>query len=467
MKQVIRLSTVQHQPQNNGEKLLRVLFFTLVLSVMNVSMFNVVLPTISREFQLTSSEVSWMVTAYMIVYAIGSVTYGKLADKYRLKDLLTFGLLFFAIGSAVGMFATEYWMVIVGRVLQSLGASVIPATAMIVPVRYFSPEKRGRALGTTASGLALGTAIGPIISGFVSSVFSWRMLFLISLLSLLTLPFYRKYLDDRKGEAGRTDLIGGGLLAATVATLLLAVTNGSWLLAGTGLVLFILFVFRIQRAADPFVQPQLFQNKAYSYGVGIAFIATGLSFGIPFITPQMLANLHHLSPAMIGFIMFPGAIASSLLGRTGGRLADERGNTFLLYLASTLQLLCFGCLSLFAGMSPYLVMATLIMGNLGQTFMQIAMSNTISRTLTRQQTGIGMGLFSMLNFISGATATALIGRVLDHGPPALQFSPLSMPREAVVYSNTYLFLGVLVVLVLFLYYLRRIRTEGRAKQPAA
>ncbi len=81
--------------QQAGEKLLRVLVFTLIISVMNASMFNVVLPEISRQFQLSASQVSWIVTSYMIVYAIGSVTFGKLADKYRLKDLLTFGLIFF------------------------------------------------------------------------------------------------------------------------------------------------------------------------------------------------------------------------------------------------------------------------------------------------------------------------------------------------------------------------------------
>ncbi len=132
-----------------GEKLLRVMFFTLILSVMNATMFNVALPSISEEFHLSPSQVSWIVTGYIIVYAIGSVTYGKLADTYRLKDLLTFGLFFFALGSIVGLMATEFWMVITGRILQSMGASVIPATGMLIPVRYFSPEKRGRALGTT------------------------------------------------------------------------------------------------------------------------------------------------------------------------------------------------------------------------------------------------------------------------------------------------------------------------------
>jgi hypothetical protein len=85
-----------HRIQKNvGELLLGILVFTLIISVMNATMFNVVLPTISKQFQLSPSQVSWIITGYMIVYAIGSVTYGKLTDRYSLKNLLTFGLLFF------------------------------------------------------------------------------------------------------------------------------------------------------------------------------------------------------------------------------------------------------------------------------------------------------------------------------------------------------------------------------------
>lgn len=438
------------QESQAGEKLIRVLFFTLILSVMNASMFNVVLPTISKEFQINSSQVSWIVTGYMIVYAIGSVTYGKLADKYRLKDLLTFGLIVFTLGSLVGVFASHYWMVILGRILQSAGASVIPAIGMIIPVRYFPPHKRGRALGTTASGLALGTAIGPIVSGVVSSVASWRILFLISVLVLFTLPFYRKYLDDHRGTTAKTDFLGGALLAGTVASFLLAITYEDWLLFILGIVFLLLLVLRIRRAENPFIQPTLFKNKKYVLGVSTAFIATGLAFGIPFLTPQLLANLNHLSPAMIGLIMFPGAISSALLGRKGGKLADEKGNTFLFYLATSCQFVAYSLLSITAGLSPYLILFVLISGNLGQTFMQIAMSNTISRTLPKDQVGVGMGLFSMLNFISGATATTLVGKMLDLGA-SVQLNPLLVNPGASVYSNIFLMLALLVTVVIALY----------------
>lgn len=437
--------------ERQANKLLRVLVFTLIISVMNASMFNVALPVIREEFGLTPSQVGWMLTGYMIVYAIGSVTFGKLADKYRLKDLLTYGLIAFALGSIIGLSASEYWMVIAGRLFQAAGASVIPATAMIVPVRYFAPEKRGVALGTTAVGLALGAALGPIVSGVVSGLVSWRYLFALSILAILVLPFFRKYLDDETGEARRIDYIGGVTLAGTVASLLLAITQGSWLLCGLGALLFALFLLRIRTAAEPFVQPAIFRNRSYSFGLGIAFVLTGLNFGIPFMAPQFLAELNQLSPLAIGFVLFPSAICAALLGRRGGKLADEKGNLRLFSLASGLILLSFVALSSVVGMSPLWVGFFMIFGTVGQSFIQIAMSNTISRTLSREQTGVGMGLFAMLNFIAGATATTLIGKALDAGSASFRLNPFP-PREAVLYSNILVFLGLLIVVAAFVYY---------------
>ncbi|MBD2867415.1 MFS transporter [Paenibacillus arenilitoris] len=452
--------------RNNGDKLMRVLAFTLVFSVMNATMFNVVMPVIGKEFAISPSQVSWLLTGYMIVYAVGSVTYGKLADKYRLKDLITFGLLFFALGSVVGLIATQYWMIVLGRILQATGAAVIPATAMLVPVRYFAPEKRGRALGVMASGLALGTAIAPIVSGLITGFASWRFLFLLSVLPLLALPFFRKYLNDERGGAQKIDYLGGVLLGGSVALLLLSISLGRWLLAIAGLAAMILFVIRIRTAAEPFVQPKLFRNKKYSLGLFITFLATAMSFGMPFLTPQFLSGLNGLSPAVIGLVMFPAAITSALLGRRGGKLADEKGNSFLTYAAVSLSFICFVLLSVFVGASPYLILFMLIFGNIGQTFIQIALSNTISTTLAKDQTGVGMGLMSLLNFISGAMATSIIGKLLDAGDSTIQLNPLALYEGAGIYSDIFFALALLAAAIAALYFFSFSRIGRSAKQRA-
>lgn len=298
-------------------------------------MFNIVLPEISKDFQLSFSQVSWVASIYMLIYAIGSVIYGKLADTYKLKNLLTIGLLIFFVGSVVGLSAQAYWMVLLGRILQASGAAVIPATAMIIPVRYFPAEKRGRALGVTATGLAIGNAIGPVISALMVSVFHWRWLFFIPLIILITLPLYRKYLGDEQGRGARIDWLGGGLLAGTVALLLLALTQSKWLLGLGSLLFLLLFIIRIRSAKEPFVQPRLFRNKGYTIGLIVGMLVMSVGYSLPFLTPQLLADVNGLAPGWIGFIMVPGAVITAFLGGRGGKLADTRGTAYLFYAASS------------------------------------------------------------------------------------------------------------------------------------
>ncbi|MFM1652868.1 MFS transporter [Brevibacillus sp. B_LB10_24] len=450
-------------PQQTGEKLIRILAFTTVISVMSATIFNIVLPEISAEFQLSLAQVSWVSAIYMLIYAIGSVTYGKLADTFKLKNLLTFGLIILAAGSLIGLAAQTFWMVLAGRILQAVGASVIPATAMLIPIRYFPPERRGRALGISATGLALGSALGPIISAFVASLLHWRWLFCIPLLMLFTLPFYRKYLNDEHGKPGRIDWIGGGLLAGAVAMLLLSVTNGTWILAAAGLILFVLFAVRINAAAEPFVQPRLFRNRHYTLGLLIAFLAGGIGYALPFLSPQMLAYVNQLPAGMVGFAMVPAAVTSALLSRKGGKLADEKGNPFLFYTASVLLFICFVLLSSFAGIAPVFIAVFLIFGNVGQTFLQIALSNTISRTLPREQAGVGMGLLSLLNFIAAAISAGMYSKAVDLGAK-VHWNPANSHQDAFVFSNIYFVLAVLYLGILLLYYLQfgraaRIRVE--------
>ncbi|MEK5035587.1 MFS transporter [Paenibacillus sp. FSL R7-0302] len=449
-------------PTTKGNVLMRALVFTLVISSMNANMFNIVLPTISKEFELSPSQVSWVITSYMIVYAVGAVTFGKLTEKYRLKDLLTYGLLLFVLGSMAGVAATEYWMIIAGRVVQAGGASVIPAMAMIIPIRYFSPEKRGRALGTSAIGIALGTALGPIIAGMVISAWSWRVLFLIPLLSLLTLPVYRKYLQDESRKAASIDWLGGILLAGAVTAILLALTNGSFRFALAAVLMLILFILRIRSAAAPFIHPDIFRNRQYAIILIITFCITGISFSTPYLIPQLLTLVNGLSPAYIGIVMLPAAIVTTVLGRKGGKLADEHGNPRLVYTAASLLGIGFLCLSSVAGGSAVLVSISLIFCVLGQSFMQIAMSNTVSRTLTPEQTGVGMGLFSMLTFISAATSTAVLGKVLDSGAPAAAFNPIPGNEASFVFSNIFTVLAVLVMAVSMVYYVQFGRKESRS-----
>ncbi len=458
------MTTQIQEPQQTSDKLMRILMFTLTISMMSGIMFNIVLPKISEDFSLTIAQVSWLSSAYILIYAIGAVTYGKLADRYKLKNLVTFGLLLFTAGSLIGLTSQTFGMALVGRCLQASGAAVIPAIAMIIPLRYFAPERRGAALGMTAVGLAFGNALGPVVAALIVSTVHWRWLFAVPLLVLATLPFYRKYLgNEQPGTTGKFDWIGGSLLAITIALLLLSVTKGIWLLLG-GLLALGLFIARICSVGEPFIAPKLFRNKKYTLGLTISFLINGTCCSLYVLSPLLLADIQKLPSLWIGFAMVPAAVASAVFGRKGGRLADLKGNSFVVYVASSLLLACFLLLSTFTGGSPLLIAVFLILGNVGQSFIVIAISNSVSRTLPKEQVGVGMGMLVMVNFISQGIAISVYSKIVDLGSRGVpNWNPFYSYSSGFIFSNICFVIAALQLVILAIYYL----SFGRKKQKTA
>jgi len=446
-----------------GRRIMRVMLLTAVFSAMSVLTFNIVLPELRKEFQIDLAQASWLSSGYLLVYAIGSVVYGKLANRFRLKNLITFGLLAFAAGSLIGFASSSFGQALAGRLLQAAGAAVVPAAAMLIPIRYFPPERRGGAMSMTAAGLALGTALGPAAAALLLALLDWRWLFVPPVLVLALVPFFRKYVDDEPvSNPEAIDWLGGALLAATVALALLGATYLSgWLFAAAALTLCLL-VWRLATASEPFVQPALFRNRSYAGGLAMAAVISCVSSGMALLPPVLLADVYGLSSDWIGFALVPAAVASSALSRTGGKLADRRGDVSLYTLASGLLMLCCALLAALSGAAPvWTIPLFLIFGNVGQTFIQVALSNSLSKTLSKEVAGVGMGLFSMTVFIAGGMAAIVYGLLLETDAPA--WNPLADQANAGMFSNV--FLGFLILHACLLSFYRMRFDPRRLSEP--
>lgn len=235
--------------------------------------------------------------------------------------------------------------------------------------------------------------------------------------------------------------------------MLLAITNGSWIAIAGCIVFLLMFVIRTRKVKVPFIQPKLFKSKKYTLGLIVAFFSTGIGYSLFFLTPQLLTDVNRLEPGAVGMVMMPAAIATAFMGRRGGKLADRKGNNFLFAIASGLYISCFTLMYAFAGISPIYISMILILGNVGQSFMYIALSNSISQTLPRDQSGVGMRLLSMLNFISGAVFASMYGKIVDHSI-TIDWTFIQISAEASVYNLIYFILSVLIVVISTLYFVQ-------------
>jgi DHA2 family metal-tetracycline-proton antiporter-like MFS transporter len=441
-------------------KITRLLCFIVPFAIINSYMLNVALPDIAKEFSTSPSTTSWVITVSGIISALGALIYGKLADYYGLRNLATFGVLLFSIGSLFCFLAPSYPLLLIGRIIQGIGVSSIPSLAMTIPVRFIALERRGKSLGQVASMKAFAGIIGPILGGVITG-FHWRYLFLFSLSIILALPFIRKWLPNEVPKKKENiDIFHAGLLGAFIISLMESITLlNLWLLL-LSFVFFVAFLIRQKKSAHPFIPFSLFRHSSYRNGMFMGALNTATNFGVFLVTPLFLSAVYDLNGYWIGLLLAPAAAVSALLGKYGGFLTDQKGNRYVLTVS--IMLLSFGFLSLstFAGYASWTIAIFLIFTEVGYIFMQPSISKWVSSHLPVEYSGIGMGVYGLSNFLTIAIAGAIITKAVEYTKvPA--FNPLAMAGESSIYSNLYLFFFVLALLNLVLLYKFMYKTEEK------
>ncbi|MDT8862566.1 MFS transporter [Alkalihalobacillus sp. MEB130] len=426
------------------KKVIVLICSVLLFSVMNGTMFMIAVPDIARSFSLAPSQVSWVVTGYIVIYAIGALMYGKLADIYPLKTLLTIGLSFFGAGSILGFFAPNFEIVILARVIQAAGASSIVALVFIVPTRYFA-EERGRVLGIVSSTMAFASGIGPVLGGFVAGVLNWQFLFLISALVIFAIPFFWMWMPDEEKQEGRVDLLGALLIAIAVASLMLFITMFHWWYLVSSVGFFGLFAGRAISSEYPFIRPDLFRNGPFRTTIFSGFLAIMTMFGMMFMLPLMLSEVNGLTTLYIGLTIFPAAMAAAFIGKVAGVLTDKRGSKQVVYIAFALMVTGFLLLSTFIGGASWVIGAVVMISYIAFPFLQTGTATLISTSLPKNEIGVGMGIYNLFNFMSGAVGGAIIGKILDYESGMLLNRVSLAEGNAIMYSNVFLGLALLTV----------------------
>jgi len=442
-------------PTIDAGKTLPWLIYLVFFAVLNETVFNVSTPAISKAFGLSPSGVSWVMTAFIVFFAMGSVIFGRLSDIFSIRRLILIGIFTYAGASAAGFALQSFYPgVIAARAIQGAGASALPALIMVIIARYFPAEVRGKVFGTITSVVAFAAGVGPVIGGFVSGTLGWPFLFAIPLLTLVSIPFFIRLLPSEKRREGGVDIFGAFLVAIGITALIFFLSFSSWYFLAACAAAIAVLVVHVRRTANPFIQPSLFANVRFRAGMIVGFLVFSASIGIIFLIPLMFTALRGLSTREIGLLMFPGAISGVVFGRLGGNLADSRGNRLVMGIGILLLIVSLLVISFLLGLSPWFVSGGLLLTYIGFTLIQTALINSVSQTLGTQETGTGMGLFNLITFISAAVGTALVARALASGWLGVRLDPLITEQKAFGYSNLMVAFAVVIAAGGVLYFAR-------------
>ena len=441
--------------------LLAVLISAVVVAVMNSSMVNVAIPVIRRDFGASEAQVGWVITAYLLLYAVGIPLYGRASDVFSLRRAFALGLVVFALGSLVCAVAPSLPLLVFGRVVQATGAAAIPALASASVAKILAPGERGMALGLIVSSVGVGAAIGPVVGGALQQLAGWQSLFYATLvLTLLLLPGTFYALPDTESSGDRSfDVPGGILLGLAAGLFLFGITQGQ----GAGFASFsswgsfvgatlsaVGFAWRITGAEHPFVSPSLFRNRSYVAAVIVGYFSMLANVSCLVLVPLLVSQANGLSPAATGLVLTPGAIALAILSPLAGRLSDRIGFKSLIYAGLGIMLFSVLFISAFAaGGAPYLVAVGMLGVGVGFALTNSPNVNAAADALPHEETGVGLGIFNGLFFLGGGTGPAVVGAFLAarREADAGAIDPLYQ-LGAAPFSDTFLLLGVALLLAL-------------------
>lgn len=316
------------------------------MTLLDVSIVNVALPSIKTGLGATAGDLQWVLSGYALAFGLLLVPAGRLGDAHGRRMMFMLGLAVFTATSALAGMATGPLWLVLARFAQGLAGGMLSPQTVGLIQQLYRGASRGRAFGLLGAVIGISTAIGPLLGGLLilagGPTDGWRWVFYVNVpIGLLTLPAARRFLPgrDERADAAKDgpaprglDPVGIGLLGCAVILLLIPLVEAQewsgaekWLLIPAGLVLLTAFVFWERRQADPAVDLALFTRQSFSLGTALALCYFAGFTALFFIFTLFLQNGLGRSALIAGLAITPFAAGSAVSAAIGGRLVARTG----------------------------------------------------------------------------------------------------------------------------------------------
>src|SRR6476661_2556451 len=313
----------------------------LFMTLLDVSITNVALPSISDATGAGPSELQWIVSGYTLAFGLVPVLAGRLGDDHGRKRMFQVGVVGFAITSAVAGLAPTPELLIAARVLQGIAGGLINPQVSGLIQQMFRGEERGRAFGALGTTVGLGTALGPLAGGALIALggpdLGWRLVFFVNVpVGIVVIMLARRFLPQTPATGRhRLDVIGSLMLGtATFCVLFGAVESdllgGSVVLLVIPTVLLLFLFWRRERRltredADPLVDLRLFRRPSYTAGVVLALAYFPAMAGLPLVLALYFQRGLGFSALHSALGVTAFAVGSAVSAQLSGRFVTRLG----------------------------------------------------------------------------------------------------------------------------------------------
>jgi len=425
---VQQFSSLHHEHPSYQWWVLANVMIGTFMAVLDATIVSVALPKIMAAFGIGVDKVEWIITAYLLVFAVMLPSSGWVADHFGYKRTYMLALLLFTLGSFLCGIAWDENALIIFRIVQGAGAGFMMPVGMAIVTREFPPHRRGIALGFWSIAAAASVSLGPLVGGYLIDHFSWHMIFDVNV-PVGLLGVFATYVIQReyRTEHIRSFDFGGFIsMSVFLSALLLALSNGNsaWNTGGwtspfivwcfiTAGVSFAAFLIIESMVEHPIIDLSLLRNFNFGLTNLVLFIFGMGMFGSTFLLPLYLQNSLGYTAFQAGLVFLPTGILQGLLAPVAGVIAD-RGNPKvpaligIVLLAVSLYLNYF--LSVYSEHSQ--IMIPLYVRGIAMGLVFTPLSTLALSEVPRHKMAQASGLFNVIRQVGGSFGVALFGAML-------------------------------------------------------
>ncbi|MFG2827882.1 MFS transporter [Streptomyces sp. NPDC048434] len=402
----------------------------LIVSLDN-TILNVALPSIQHELHASVSGMQWTIDAYTLVLAALLMLAGSTADRLGRRRIFLVGLVVFAVGSLLCSLAPGLEWLVVFRMVQAVGGSMLNPVAMSIITNTFTePRERARAIGVWGGVVGISMAAGPVIGGLLVQSVGWRSIFWINVpIGALAFFLTLRYVpESRAPKPRRVDPVGQLLVIALLGSLTYAIIeapDAGWVspeiltFALVALISLASLIAYERRRREPLIDLRFFHSAPFSGATIVAVCAFAALAGFLFMNTLYLQNIRGLSALGAGLYMLPMAGMTLVFAPVSGRLVGNRGPRLSLLLAgmamgaSGLLFAAFDAQST----NPLLFTGYVLFG-IGFGLVNAPITNTAVSGMPRTQAGVAAAVASTSRQVGQSLGVAVIGAVLASGAHA-------------------------------------------------
>jgi EmrB/QacA subfamily drug resistance transporter len=396
---------------------------SLALVFIDQTALAVALPAIQRELNLTNSLTQWVINAYLLALSAIILFGGKIGDRLGHKRAFLFGVTVFVVSSVLCALSESGAWLITMRAIQGIGgAFMMPSTNALV-TNAFPDKERGKALGIYVALAAIFLALGPLLGGFLTQVFSWRAVFWINFPVALTSIFLAisSVPAWQRTEKLNIDCLGFFISILFISGFVLSFMEGpNW--GWTSLSIISLFIFSTlsliafilweKKTTNPLVELDLFKNLTFSILFSVLLIIQAV--GIVFVFWAIfLQNVLLYSPLKAGVLLLPAMLPIILMAPVGGHLRDKYGPTVPMFWGCLLIVFSLIWIGIFSRHQYYLSLFPGLLGfGIGMPLMLSGIMVTVMNMVKVEQRGIASAILNCSRQFGTSIGLAVLAGLL-------------------------------------------------------